>query len=274
MCEPMPRLAGLPLFLKLGFAFLVSLAFGASSASAGFVDLGASSASGTNSGTGNTISASVDFQFDSLTNTLEVVLTNTATVTYNASNKLQPSDILGAVFFSLPNSVTLTPGTANLTAGSSLLNAGTNAADGWGYASGLSAPGGANQGISAAGFGLFGSSNFSNSNGQNLDGFDYELVDKNYAAGTGNSSNLRTSPLIEDSMTFLFTASGPITASDITKVSFQYGTGLSEPNVQGPNPNPNNDIVPVPASFVMFGMGGLGMGLSLIRSRRRLVAAV
>ena len=75
----------------------------------------------------------------------------------------------------------------------------------WGYASGLAAPGGATEGISSAGFGLFGGSNF---NGLDLDppaaldGFNYGLVSINDDPGSGNAQVTGNVPLARYAVVF------------------------------------------------------------------------
>ena len=113
---------------------------------------------------GETNSASVAFSLSisgTATNLL-VTLTNLATYKPN-----DPSDILTAVFFSLAGDPTLTKVSATLNAGSvgvedgfTLTVPGGVVGGSWAYAAGLSgAPGNANEGISAVGFGLFGHHN-------------------------------------------------------------------------------------------------------------------
>lgn len=193
---------------------------------------------------------------------LQVILSNFG------DDVLNPSYVLTGMFFDLANA-TLTPHSALLTAGSVVLfdadgqPAGGNVGGEWAYASGLSgAPGGATQGISSTGLGLFGDPNF---NGPDLDppmavnGLNYGLTSMaddpttgNAPVTGGNSSGTNADPLIQYSVTFLLDgtfAQGFDLNSDLDNVSFQYGTSLSEPN-----------LVSEPGTLALLSFGLLALG--------------
>jgi hypothetical protein len=214
--------------------------------------------------------------------TLKVTLTNTS-----SSDVLVPVDVLTAVFFDIPG-FSLTPVSALLNGGSTVLFGPTNGGNmggEWAYEEGLSgAPGSANRGISSSGYGLFGDSNF---NGPSLhdpdavDGLQYGITSLGDDPATGNTpvtgGNMANPVgLIKNSVVFTLTyGSGSLDLSKISKVSFQYGTGLNEPNVPGepngpPPPPPGGDppFVPEPTSVAVWSLiVGLGVFVTS-RSKR------
>ena len=148
-----------------------------------------------------------------------------------------------------------------LNAGSTVFygpNGGGNVGGEWAYSDNLSgAPGGADEGISSAGFSLFGNANFGVSNLQGplaVDGMQYGLTSAGDNLTTGNAAVTGNFALIQNSV--IFELSGipggfdPSQAGAITQLSFQYGTALSEPNFSQ---------VPIPASLLLLGSGVLGL---------------
>jgi len=169
---------------------------------------------------------------------------------------------LTAVFFDIdPTTVALTPVSAKL-AGSTVYF-GTSGVDGnvggeWAYGSGLTgAPGNAGLGTSSSGFNLFGQANFNGDNLQGpaaVDGLQYGITSAGDDPATGNTPVTGENALIKNAVTFTFRTSGPDPIASIRNVSFQYGTGLTEPRI--------TSIVPIPASvwssFAMLGLLGIG----------------
>lgn len=199
---------------------------------------------------------------------LEVLLENTST-----SDVLVPADILTAVFFTLAGDPTLTPVSALLPMGSTVFfgsNGGGNVGGEWAYVDGLSgAPGGADEGIGSAGFGLFGGSNFG---GPDLDppaavnGLNYGITSAGDNTATGNAPVTGSRPLIKSSVVYKLNGLGLAAGVEptLTNVSFQYGTSLTEPNVPGDTPT-----VPEPTAVIVWGALGLIVGAARFRTMAR-----
>lgn len=197
-------------------------------------------------------SASADFAVS--VNDLIVTLTNTSTADVEI-----PVFVLTALFFTAD--VNLTPVSALLADGSTVFfgpDGGGNVGGEWAYGSGLSgAPLGAIQGISSAGFGLFGAANFGGSNLNNpiaVNGLNYGITSAGDSMTTGNAEVTGNVPLINNSVVFTLSGATGYDVTNIKDVSFQYGTSLSDPN-----------IVPIPAAAWLLGSGLIG----LVAVRRR-----
>jgi len=238
-----------PISIVLALGMLVGLA-------------SAASATVTFTGVAANLAASASFTVTGTTVTL--VLTNTS-----AFDVTNPAEVLTGVFFDIagfpPN--TLTPVSAALTAGSTVfygpLNAG-NVGGEWAYGAALSgAPGGAYLGTSSSGFGLFGGSNFPGSNLQGpaaVDGVQYGITSAGDNLTLGNAAVTGGNGLIQNSVTFTLTAGSTFSEGDISNVSFQYGTSLSEPNVPS---------VPEPGTLLALGSGLLALGAAKAKRRKK-----
>jgi hypothetical protein len=206
--------------------------------------------------------ASADFEI--IAGLLWVTLTNTSTV-----DVLVPTDVLTAVFFDLAGVGALTPLSATLAAGSTVLfgpDGGGNVGGEWAYVSGLSgAPGGATEGISSAGFDLFGAGNFGGASltpPDAVNGMAYGLVSAGDNSSTGNAPVTGGNALIQNSVVFQLSGVPQSYTLDINNVTFQYGTDLSEPVG-----------VAEPGTLALLGVGLLVVARGLrTRSRSRQVA--
>jgi hypothetical protein len=190
---------------------------------------------------------------------LVVTLTNTSNTPV-----LVPTDVLTAVFFTLAGNLTLDQKTSTASAvliGSTVINSSSQPNDGvvggeWAYKAGLvGAPGGAYAGISSAGLNLFGPHDLfpGTSFSKNPPGgLGYGIIS---AEGIGSNANpaIMSTPLIHNSVVFTlsglpsgFDPSGQDSQgnSNITNVSFQYGTALP---------------VPEPSTIILLGSGLIGL---------------
>lgn len=209
------------------------------------------SASETIGGSVYSAAATVSLEDDLLT----ILLTNTS-----LGDVLVPQQILTGMFFDLSDDVSLTPLSALLDTGSSVLFAPAqdvagNAITGGTYANGdvgaewafasVNGPRGAGYGISSSGLGLFGKEDrFDTGANRNLQGPDspnglqYGITSAGDISNSGNSAVTGASALINGGVLFAFMASPGFQLEDISNVSFQYGTSLSEPNISyAPEPS-------------------------------------
>lgn len=230
-------------------------------------------------GTSGGRSASADFTVSG-TN-LVVVLTNTA-----SSDATAPTDMLTGVFFSLAGNPTLTRTSGIVTGGSGVFVIGTGAAGPTGagnsvgcefaYANGISGPGGADEGISSSGLGLFGPTDVfpgcTNLEGPaDPDGIQYGITTASDNLTTGNGG-ITGSSMIRNSVTFTLSgiASNFNTATGISNISFQYGTALTEPNVPGSTSgglSTGGASLPEPGSpLALLALGGALLALTRRKS--------
>jgi hypothetical protein len=171
---------------------------------------------------------------------LQVTLTNTGT-----GDPAAPGDILTAVFFNLAGDPSLSRDSAVLGAGSTVIHGPSPSTDPGGVVGGewtynnTQSVFGANEGISSAGFGVFGvGDRFPGTNLQGPDsvnGVQYGITTAFDTSGNDNTG-ISSVGLIQNQVVFTldnFTG----TLADLSHVSFQYGTMLSENNIPGHVPD-------------------------------------
>jgi len=217
------------------------------------------------SGSQGNLAASVVFEVADFSN-LRIALSNTSSADVGV-----PAEVLTALFFDLPGNPLLTPASAVLAPTSTVLfgSAGPGGVVGgeWAYAAGLSgAPGGAQQGVSSVGLGLFGPHDLFP--GVNLagpvspDGLQYGITSAGDDPALGSQAVTGKQALIRNAV--IFTLSGlpeGFALSGISHVSFQYGTDLAEPSFSTHTPEPASaepsfsTHSPEPASLVLALIG-------------------
>ncbi len=202
--------------------------------------------------------------FDLVGDDLSVTLTNTS-----AADVVDPVEVLTAVFFCVDGDLALTPVSATLSGGSVVLfppatdvfgtpivggtYPGGNVGAEWAYADGLSgAPGGADQGISSSGLGLFGPADRFDTVGNlqgpaDPNGLQYGITSAGDNPATGNTPVTGKNALIQDSVLFMFVAPDGFSLEDLGCGNFQYGTSLADTNVPVP--------VPEPTTAALLGLG-------------------
>ena len=231
-------------------------------------------------GTNGALSAEAAFTFSG--DTLTIVLRNTAA----SGTDLTPGATLSGLFFDLTGDPTLTPVSALLDAGDILVNTSdctinpcagaTNVGGEWSY--GKNAGGTqqiASAGYAAVSFPNFGGLDFAGPPSGSLDGIQGGITDCGYVAGSGNGG-IEGSLLISCAAVFTLTGVSGLDADDLSNVSFQYGTALTETNVPGDNPTSDNPTatghsfpppVPEPASLILLGSGLAGVAMKLRRRK-------
>lgn len=214
--------------------------------------------------------------FDISGNILTITLINNAP---SHSGNDAPGSTLSGLFWNFTGSPSLTPASATVASGAivgaacdSVSCVGvTNVAGEFGYQA-TSFTGGADRGIASSGYlttGLSGNiGNFNNGaagtdldNPASLDGINFGIISA--ASGFDPNGGLANDPLIQDRAVFVLTGVSGLTNADISNVSFQYGTNLSELNVPGICRNgcsTTTTQVPEPALPLMLGAGLLAWG--------------
>ena len=214
------------------------------------------------SGSNGTLSASADFEILP-GNFLQVTLTNTST-----GDPAAPGDILSGLLFNLAGNPLLSRDSAVLGAGSTVIHGPTPSTDPGGGVGGEWAyensdpnfPSGVNESIYSAGYfagtgHLFPGSDLQGPPSGSVDGIQYGITTLNDAAGNDNGG-IAGEGLIANSVVFTldnFTGS----LGDISNVSFQYGTALTETNIPGTPGVPDSGTTAMLLGSALVGLGML-----------------
>lgn len=220
------------------------------------------------------IAVSASATFDITGNSLAILLRNTSP---SNSGSDVPGSTLSGLYFDLTGNPGLTPVSATLAPGSTILQLSqcdnctpltTNLGGEFGYQAASGLPGGADRGISSSGYlttGLSGNiGNFNNgAAGTDLDapaslnGINFGIVSS--AAGFNPNGGLANVPLVQDAVLFLLTGVAGLGINDISNVSFQYGTSLTELNIPGNPGFPPSQTVSEPGLWGLIALGALGL---------------
>jgi hypothetical protein len=206
-------------------------------------------------GSSGSLAASVTFDISG--SSLLVTLTNTSTGDPSA-----PGDILTGVIFSIPGNplLNVTTGSAQLSSGSTVIH-GPVPATGpggvvggeWAYTNSLAGAFVGQQSIYSSGY-FNGNATFSGSNLQgpaSVDGVQYGITTLFDLPGNDNGG-IQSVGLIQNSVNFVLPGlPAGFILSDISNVSFQYGTGLNETNVP----------VSEPSTLFLLGCALIGIAL-------------
>lgn len=215
--------------------------------------------SGSNSVSGNPISASANFSISG--NQLTITLANT-NIALAAGGKYVQTDVLCGLFFDVTGNpiLTYTSATAStLRTGTSVTTSPPSALDvktEWVYkrdTSGLAPSVPQHYGLGTAGYGIF-----PTPGGQQ---FNYGIMGSNFD-GTNGNNPVNGGTFAQTSITYKFTFTGSLSEDAFSNVRFQYGTALDEPSLPGVS------TAPEPSSLALLGVGGL-VCLGLARRKRQ-----
>jgi hypothetical protein len=260
------------IFGKIGLFGLAAIAVSSAPALATTITF---SGSGTGvSGASLAAQAIFEFADDTLTVTLINVATGDNTTPLPGQDV--PGNTLTGVFFDLTGNPILSPVSATI--GEELIVQGnlcsigpcgtsqTNVGGEFRYDTGVF-PGGADQGIASAGYiggvGNFGGPNLDGPPSGAVNGINFGIIsdDPNFDPNGGLAV-----PLILHQVVFMLTGVDGLSADDVSNVSFQYGTSLTEPIITGDCVDCTQDT-PEPTTLLLLGCGLAALGLYRRRPR-------
>jgi hypothetical protein len=216
---------------------------------------------------GETLKATATFTVSNL----DLIITLSNDSTFDPNDR---QDILSGVFFNIAGDPKLTPVSAELGTDSIVIGHGlplgfTGDVGGeWAYRNDpKNAPGGANEGVSAANLNGFGNKKYLFP-GEKIRGaghtgnIDFGLTTLSDRPGNNNSS-IRHKGLIENTIVLdLEGLPSDFTLADISNVTFQYGNKLKEPEITGQS----IAVIPEPSTIMLVATGLLG-ALTVLRRR-------
>jgi hypothetical protein len=215
---------------------------------------------------GETLAASATFSVSNLD--LVVTLSNTGTF-----DPIVANDILTGIFFTINGDPKLTPESAEVAPGSSVIDRKMpvgftgNVGSQWAYRNDLvGAPNGTDEGISSASQRWFAPRDLFSSKKikgfGSFSGISFGLTTLSDLPGN-DRAGLKNQPVIQNSVVFTFSGlPDDFSVSEISHVTFQYGTELKAPELLDNMANG----VPEPPTIVLVAVGMIG---ALVRAIRR-----
>ena len=244
----------------------------------GTIPAHANSITFTGTGYNDGASLSASAMFEIIGNDLIITLSNTATDDNNGGGWDTSGNTLSGIFFDFAGNPVFTPVSATVAPGSELVqfnlcstgqcaSSTTNVGGEWYFSKDNETLLG-EFGIASSGYIEGSNPNF---NGPNLDGPAYTGNGINFGLiSLDNTFNpnggLADDPVIRNSVILALSGAEGLSVFDITNVSFQYGTSLSEPNIS----TDTGEAVPEPESVILLGSGIAGLlGWRYYRSKTR-----
>ena len=221
--------------------------------------------SGTGTDGGASLGASAIFQITG--DVLSITLSNTATNDNNGSGWDVSGHTLTGLFFDFPDNPVFAPVSASVAPGSTLVqfdtcspgpclstttNVGGEFYFSFGHETLLAEFGIASSGYIGGSNPTFGGPNLDDPAGSG-DGINFGLISEDNIFNP--NGGLANDPLIRHSVILELSGADGLSVFDISNVSFQYGTDLTEYNLEGTPGNP----IPEPTTILLLGSGIAGL---------------